>query len=396
MPMALEGIRILDLSRLAPGPYCSMILGDLGAEVIRVESADPRARVEGWIGLNSEQVAKFRAYNPTCRNKKSIVLDLKQQAGRDVFYKLAATADVILEEFRPGVVKKLGVDYETIKKINHEIVYCSLTGYGQEGPYRDLPGHDINYISLAGVLSETKDEKGRPAIPSNLVADLAGGGMHAAMSILAALVSRSLHGKGQYVESAMSDAVVNLMHFAQVWRLMSDKLKLFSTRKTGFIGMPFCNVYQTRDGGWISLAVVEPWFWANFCKALNREDLIPVQFDPDRQSEIEQFLKQTFMQKDRDEWFAFFKDKEVCIAPVYSLQEVEKDPHIRARQMFLDLDHPDFGPIRQVGISAKLSETPGSIRDLGSLPGQDTDWLLESLGYSTDDVATLRQERVVE
>ena len=395
MVMALKGVRVLDLSRLAPGPYCTMILGDLGAEVIRVEAMDPRARVEGWLGLSPEAIEKFRAYNPSGRNKKSIVIDLKREKGRQIFYRLARDADVILEEFRPGVVKELGVDYETIRKLNPKIVYCALTGYGQTGPYAKMPGHDINYIALAGALSVIRDKEDRPIVPSNFLADLAGGGMHAALAILAALVARTLHGVGQYVDCAMTDGVVNLMHFAHLWYVLCEKTDLLPTDKTGFIGLPFCNVYKTKDGKWVSIANVEPWFWNNFCKALKREDLIPWQLDPKRYDELEAFLKGIFQEKTRDEWFDFFRDKNVCFAPVYSIDEAEEDSHLRIREMFVEVDHPKFGKIRQVGVSVKLSETPGKIRSTGPLPGKHTDTILRELGYDEGEIEKLRVSRVV-
>jgi crotonobetainyl-CoA:carnitine CoA-transferase CaiB-like acyl-CoA transferase len=385
MKMALEGIRVVDLSRLAPGPYCSMILGDLGAEVIRVESADPRATVEGMLGLDRETTERLRAYNPQARNKKSIVIDLRQEAGRAVFYRLAKVADVILEEFRPGVVKQLGVDYETIRGINPKIVYCSLTGYGQKGPYSMLPGHDVNYLAVAGALSVIKDREGKPVIPSNILADMAGGGMHAALGILAALVARSLHGVGQHVDCAMTDGVVSLMHFEPMWAHFGASL--FDT--------PFYGAFKTRDGKWLSTGNLEPWFWANFCKALDREDLIPTQADPGRWKEVTAFLEETFRTRTRQEWFEFFREKNVCVAPVLSVEEAQEDPHLREREMFVELDHEKFGKVRQVGISVKLSETPGRVRSCGPMPGSHTDAILGEIGYTEEEVSALKETGAV-
>jgi alpha-methylacyl-CoA racemase len=385
MKMALEGIRVVDLSRLAPGPYCSMILGDLGAEVIRIESADPRATVEGMLGLDEETTARLRAHNPQARNKKSIVIDLRKERGREVFYRLAKEADVILEEFRPGVVEQLGVGYETIRKINPKIIYCSLTGYGQQGPYAKLPGHDINYLAIAGALSVIKDRNGRPVIPSNILADMAGGGMHAALGILAALVARGLHGVGQYVDCAMTDGVVSLMHFEPMWAHFGASL----------FDSPFYGAFETRDGKWFSTGNLEPWFWANFCKALGREDLIPHQGNPARWKEVTDFLEETFVKKTRDEWFAFFKDKNVCVAPVLSVDEAQEDPHLREREMFLDLEHEKFGKIRQVGVSVKLSETPGRVRSFGPMPGAHTDPILLELGYTEEKIRNLKESGAV-
>ena len=384
MAMALEGIKVLDLSRLAPGPYCGMILGDLGAEVIRVEAMDKRARVEGVLGLSDELVEMFRAFNPQGRNKKSIVIDLRKDEGREVFFRLAAEADVILEEFRPGVVERLGIGYERIKEINPRVIYCSITGYGQDGPYAGRPGHDLNYIATAGAFSAIKDGSGKPVIPSNILADMAGGGMHAALCILAALVARSLHGVGQHVDCAMTDAVVNLMH-----------LEPLLQRTEGLLGAPYYGVYETRDGKWFSVGNVEPWLWENFCRALDREDLIPMQGDRERYPELFSILRDIFREKTREEWTEFFEGEDVCVAPVHDMSEAEQDPHLRAREMFLKLDHEKFGKITQVGISMKLSETPGRFRSFGAAAGEHSDDILAALGYSGEEIAALREKEVV-
>jgi crotonobetainyl-CoA:carnitine CoA-transferase CaiB-like acyl-CoA transferase len=384
MVMALEGIKVLDLSRLAPGPYCGMILGDLGAEVIRIEATEKKARVEGVLGLSDELAEMFRAFNPQGRNKKSIVIDLRKDEGREVFFRLAAEADVILEEFRPGVVERLGIDYEKVKEVNPMVIYCSITGYGQDGPYADLPGHDLNYISMAGLFSAVKDDNGKPVIPSNLMADMAGGGMHAALCILAALVARTLHGVGQHVDCAMTDGVVSLMH-----------LEPLLQRTESLRDLPYYSVYETRDGKWFSVGNVEPWLWENFCRALGRDDLIPLQRDAGKYPELFSTLREIFKEKTREEWFEFFKDKDVCAAPVYDIGEAEHDPHLRAREMFLDLEHEKFGKITQVGISMKLTGTPGRVRSFGASPGQHTDDILTGLGYSEEEIRTLREKAAV-
>ncbi len=384
MVMALEGIKVLDLSRLAPGPYCGMILGDLGAEVIRVEATEKKARVEGVLGLSDELAEMLRAFSPQGRNKKSIVIDLRRDEGREVFFRLAGEADVIIEEFRPGVVKRLGIDYEAVKEVNPLVIYCSITGYGQDGPYARLPGHDLNYISMAGALGIIKDGGGKPVIPSNLLADMAGGGMHAALSILAALVARSLHGVGQYIDCAMTDGVVSLMHMEPILK-----------HTTGLSGLPHYNVYETADGKWFSVGNIEPWLWENFCRALEREDLIPLQRDTSMYPELSAVLAEIFKRKTREEWCEFFKGKDVCAAPVYEMDEAEKDPHLRAREMFVEHEHEKFGKVTQVGISMKLSETPGRFRGFGCNPGEHTDEILGELGYSGEEIEALRENGAV-
>ncbi|NPV58801.1 MAG: CoA transferase [Actinobacteria bacterium] len=384
MVMALEGIKVIDLSRLAPGPYCGMILGDLGAEVIRVEAMDKRARAEGVLGLSDELAEMLRAFNPQGRNKRSIVIDLRKEEGREVFMRLARDADVIIEEFRPGVVKRLGIDYEAVREVNPEIIYCSITGYGQTGPYAQMPGHDLNYIAMAGALGVIKDERGKPVFPSNLLADMAAGGMHAALCILAALVARSLHGVGQYVDCAMTDGVVSLMHMEPILRHTS-----------GLRGLPYYDVFETADGKWFSVGNVEPWLWENFCRALGREDLIPMQREVDRYDDLRAELRAIFKQRSRDEWFEFFKDKDVCAAPVHEVEEAERDPHLREREMFIELEHEKFGKITQVGISMKLSRTPGRVRFPGCGPGRHTDEVLAELGYNEAEIGELRERGAV-
>jgi crotonobetainyl-CoA:carnitine CoA-transferase CaiB-like acyl-CoA transferase len=298
--------------------------------------------------------------------------------------RLSRDADVIIEEFRPGVVKRLGIDYETVRQINPDIVYCSITGYGQTGPYALMPGHDLNYIAMAGALGVIKDDRGKPVFPSNLLADMAGGGMHAALCILAALVARSLHGVGQYVDCAMTDGVVSLMHMEPILR-----------HTTGLRGLPYYDVFETADGKWFSVGNVEPWLWENFCRALGREDLIPLQREIDRYDELHAELRAIFRERSRDEWFDFFRDKDVCAAPVHEVEEAERDPHLREREMFVELEHEKFGKIKQVGIAMKLSETPGRIRFPGCSPGRHTDEILEELGYSEEEIGELRDKGAV-
>ncbi|HYV04751.1 MAG TPA: CoA transferase, partial [Blastocatellia bacterium] len=274
MQQALKGIRVLDLSRMLPGPYCSMMLGDLGAEVIKVEEpkiGDPTRHTRPLV---DGQSAAFAQVN---RNKKSIAIDLKQPAGRELFLKLAATADCILEQFRPGVVDRLGVGYNKVAEINPRIVYCSLTGFGQDGPHRDRSGHDLNYLALSGVLGLTTDEKGKPVIPGVQIADLAGG-MIAGFAILAALLARERTGQGQYVDVSMFDVMVSMLpipaahHFGGRTISVGGKYVLSGA-------YPFYNVYEASDGKYMTLGALEPKFWANFCRTIGREELIARQFD---------------------------------------------------------------------------------------------------------------------
>ncbi len=392
--LPLEGIKILDLSRLAPGPFCSMMLGDMGADVLLVEApADGKlAPVLGGRGQDAEKVA---AYNMMSRNKQSIVLNLREQDARDIFYKLSETADVVLEGFRPGVVKRLGVDYDSLKERNPRLVYCSLSGFGQTGPYSQLVGHDINYISIGGALSMVGWPGTPPAIPMNIIADFAGGGMHAAYGILAALLARERTGRGQYVDISMSDGVMYLLASMVGSVLMGGQSP--SRGATVLNGsVPHYNVYQCADGGWISLGSLEPHFYVNLCKVLHCEQYIPHQYDAAKREEIAAYFREQFLTKTRDDWFALLKQTDICAAPVYSLEEALHDPHNLAREMVIDVDHPTLGTIKHLGIATKLSDTPGSVRSTAPLPGAHTDAVLASIGYDAAAIAALKQRNVVQ
>jgi len=386
----LEGIKILDLSRLAPGPFCTMILGDLGADILKVEG--PR---EGRLAMVMAIEERAIAYNALERNKRSIVLNLKLEPARQIFYQLAKKADVIVEGFRPGVVKRLGVDYDTIKEINPRLIYCSLTGYGQDGPYSNLVGHDVNYISIGGALGIMGIPGGAPIIPSNLVADYAAGGMNAAIGILAALIAREKTGKGQYVDIGMADGVVSLMASSLSRYFETDEVpKRGNELLTG--GVPFYSVYETKDGKYVSIGCLEPWFYENLCRALGREDFIPYQGAiGEKREEIFSAFREIFRTKTRDEWFDYLSQWDICVGKVYLLDELATDPQLIHRNMILELDHPELGKVKQPGISVKLSQTPGSIRSFGPILGQHTEEVLLELGYSKKRIEELREQGAI-
>ena len=400
MVQALEGIKVLDLSKYAPGPYCTMILGDLGADVIKVEEAGSPTgrRAEQMKGTTKPPVFREFAspnspFNALDRNKRSIALNLKMAVGRRIFYQLVERADVVVEGYRPGVTKRLGVDYETLKEINHRIIYCAITGYGQDGPYRDLVGHDINYISQAGAVDVISQPGTPPPIPGNLIGDMAAGGMQGVIGILSALMARGKTGRGQFVDISMTDGVVSLLslylggHFEHRAR-QEDRISTGST--------PANNFYKTRDGKFISIAcAAEPWFYANLCKALGCEEFIPHQTNPEKAPEIKEFFEQTFRSKTRDEWFNILSQLDIPVGKAYSLDELASDPQLAHRAMIVEIDHPVKGKVRQAGISIKLSETPGTIRRLGQALGENTEEVLREVGYSGEEIEKLRKEGVV-
>ena len=401
--LALEGIQILDFTRNAPGMFCTMVLGDLGADVLMVERPMDAQLSEYQrlvAGINSPEDARRRAdYNALQRNKRSISLNLREPEAREIVYSLAGDADVVVEGFRPGVMDRLGVGYQKLSEINPRLVYCSISGYGQDGPYASMAGHDINYISFAaalGLFGDSEEEK--PAIPLNLVADYAGGGLCPAVAILAALLARGQTGRGQYVDIAMTEGVLYMMaslisgHFGQ-----GEEFQRGSHVLNG--SAPYYNVYQTKDGKYFTIAAIEPWFWQNLCRALDREDLAPHQHaQGEQRAAVFQALRDTFLTRTRDEWFELLKDQSISVGKVYSLPEALADPQVAQRGMVVEVEAPGTpgGTVPQVGIPLRLSDTPGKVRHVGAVAGEHTGQVLADLGYTPDQVDDMRRRRVVE
>jgi crotonobetainyl-CoA:carnitine CoA-transferase CaiB-like acyl-CoA transferase len=387
-PQALDGIKVLDLAWLGPGPFCSFMLGDLGADIIKVFDANPAKRGGPVMML-------FDSSRPGLRNCRNMGLDLKSDAGKQVFKDLVKTADVVMEGFRPGVVKRLGVDYDTVKKINPKIIYASLSGYGQDGPYRDMVGHDINYIAYSGLLGLTGQAGGKPVLPGTVIADFTGG-MSAAVGILAALVSRGKTGKGQYIDMSMTDAVVE-MTAMQINPYVFTHTNVPKRGDTMFTGhFPWYNVYETKDGKYISIGALEPWFFGNLCQLLGCEEYIPYEFDEgEKRKEIFETFRKKFLTKTRDEWMAILKQKDTCAAPVYDIDELEKDPHLVARKMIIESDHPVHGKVKQVGSMHKLSDSPMKVRNWSTYFGQHTDEIMREIGYDDAKIAELRKAEVI-
>ena len=398
MPGPLEGIKVLDLTRLAPGPFCTMILGDFGADIIRVQEPGPptgrRAEQAGKAGTKMVGAGGSAAHNALHRNKKSVGINLKDPEAREVFYQLAREADVLVEEMRPGVAKRLGIDYDTLKAMNPRLIYCAVTGYGQTGPYAKLAGHDLNYIAQAGALGLIGDKDGNPVIPQNLVADYAGGGMHGAVGVLTALFAREKTGRGQFVDIAMMDGSMYLItQFLSAYYGNGEIPQRGNSFAGG--GLPYYNVYETKDGKHVTLGSIEPWFFANLCRAVEREDLIPLQHDKDKRPEIAAFLTETMKTKTRDEWFDYLNETDQCVGKMLSLDELERDPQIQARQMIVEVDDPKHGKVKQVGIGPKLSDTPGSVRHTAPELGQHTDEILGGLGIAAADINRLRENGAI-
>jgi len=372
-----------------------MILGDLGADIIKIDeiSAVPGQGQANVGGILAELASPDSRFNPVNRNKKSICLNLKTAKGRDIFLKLVKNADVVVEGFRPGVTKRLGLDYETLKEKNERLIYCAITGYGQDGPYRNLPGHDINYIAQGGVTGTVNLPGSSPRPPGAIIGDLAAGGMQAVIGILAAIMAREKTGKGQFVDISMTDGVVSMLAL-YLGRYYQD-MKLPSPEKKSSCGAtPYYNNYQTGDGKFIAIGCGEPWFYANLCRILECEQYIPFQDESDKYSEIAAYFKKKFLSRTRDEWFESLSEADIPVSKVLTLDELESDPQIQARHMILETV---FGgeTVKQPGISIKLSQTPGKIRSPSVLPGENTSEILAKIGYSAKEIQELKREGVI-
>jgi len=390
--LPLEGIKVIDLSRLAPGPYCSMILGDLGADVLLVEApegATSSAKRPGSV----EDEARRIAFDALRRNKRSIVVNLKSDRGRHILHQLAESADVLLEGFRPGVMARLGADYEALRKVNARLIYCSLSGYGQSGPYAQRVGHDINYIALAGMLGAIGTPE-KPAIPLNVVADFAGGGLMAAMAILAALLARHRTGRGQLVDIAMTDGVMYLMAMAISRTFAGEPAPVPHNNYLNGL-LPQFDTYRCKDGRFISLGSLETKFWERLCELMECTQYSNRPFDPAIFPAVREHFRARFLTKTRDEWTELLGEEEICYAPVLRLDEALNDPHNRARNMVEPVQDPRFGSVPQVGIGPKFSDTPGAIRTPSVQPGAHSAQVLTGLGYSHGDIQDLFHEGAV-
>jgi len=318
MNLPLAGVRVLDLSRYLPGPFCTQILADFGAEVIKVEDPGTGDLGRHLPPLIAGESARFYTVN---RNKKSITLDLRKEEGKEIFKRLTAVSDVVVDQFRPGVMDRLGLGYEELKKINPKLIYCAITGYGLTGPWRDVAGHDLNYLSLAGVtmLNGTKDSI--PALCGVQIADIAGGTLYAVIGILLALINREKTGEGQLCDISMLDGSVSLLAYTLgEWAGEGRLPRRGDELLTG--GYACYNVYETKDGQYVSLGAIEEKFWAEFCRKIDRPQYVPWQWRTEVQTEMIADIRNVMREKTKQEWVEFFADDDICFTPVLNLEEV--------------------------------------------------------------------------
>ena len=382
--LPLQGMRVLDLSRLLPGPYATLVLADLGADVVKVEDPSGGDYLRWMPPMAGEQSGWFHALN---RNKRSLALDLRRPEGPATLLRLARRFDVVLESFRPGVMERLGVGYEALSRENAGLVLCSISGYGQDGPYRDRAGHDIDYVALAGVLA-LNGPPDRPVPLGVQVADVAGGSWPAVAGILAALVGRAVTGKGAWVDVAMAEGALATMALQQA---AADAEGRALRRGAGPLngGSACYGVYRARDGGFVALGALEPRFFRAFCEAVGRPDLGDAQFDRDGagpRAEIEAI----FASRTRDEWGAFAALHDVCVMPVLEGDERRRDPQFLHRGSFVEVPTPWEGrampglasPVRIRGVEAPLRPAPRI--------GADSEEVLAGSGFDAAEIAVLR------
>ncbi len=393
MTLPLEGVKVLDLSRYLPGPFCTQILADFGAEIIKVE--DPRGGELGrsLLPLIEGESSRFYTVN---RNKKSITLDLKQDAGKEIFRKLVAQADVVIDQFRPGVMKKMGLDYDNLKTINPRIIYCAITGYGLTGPMHNASGHDLNYLNLAGVTGLTGTYQGMPAMSGAQIADIAGGTLYSAIAILLALASREKTGQGQLCDIAMMDCSISLLAYTLgEWAGWGRLPEMGNDVLTG--GYACYNIYKTKDDKYVSLGAVEDKFWAEFCEKIDRKEYIKEQWNIALKQDIITDIRSLMLTKNRDEWVDFFADCDICFTPVLTMEEMCDHPQVKAREMILKL--PDVGgsgqEIALTNVPIKLSGTPGEAKLTFPKLGEHNEEILENAGYTAEDIAGFRDHKII-
>ena len=392
MLQALAQVKVLDLSRLLPGPFCSMLLADFGAEVIKVEDPNGGDYIRGWLPRLGKNSGFHVVLN---RNKQSLTLNLKKPEGKTIFKKLARDADVVLDGFRPGVMQRLGLGYETLREINPRLIYCALTGYGSDGPRAQKAGHDINYLARCGILSYSGLE-GRPCIPGVQIADLGGGALLAAFSIVTALFARERIGKGQFIDVGMADGALT-WHALRWGKYLADGELPSPGDDVLNHGFACYNLYATRDGRYMSLGALEPQFWKVFCESVGHPEWNrPNYFEPGAHQKILQDqLSALFREKDQVQWIAHFADQDCCCEPVLNLEEAMADEQLLQRRMIVEMMHETWGIYRQLGIAPKFSLTPGRICSHAPELGEHTEDILLGKGYSEPVIAELRMLGVI-
>ncbi|WP_191485273.1 CaiB/BaiF CoA transferase family protein [Pseudomonas sp. FEN] len=388
----LASLKVLDFSTLLPGPFASLLLADMGAEVLRIEAPGRLDLLRAWPPHDGEVSASHAWIN---RNKRSLVLDLKQAEALAVIHRLVREHDILLEQFRPGVMDRLGLGYETLKALNPRLIYVSITGYGQTGPYRDRAGHDINYLALSGLASYTGRREGGPLPLGMQVADVAGGSLHGVIGLLAAVIARQQTGLGQYVDVSMTDCAFSLNAMAGAGFLACGVEP--GPEEQMLNGGSFYDYYRSREGRWFSVGSLEPGFMQQLCGALGLAELAAqgLLSEPEAQQALKQALQVEFEKRDFEALCALFAGLDACVEPVLSLAEAVEHPQLRAREVVVQVPRGDGGTQAQMACPLKFSQGLPAPRHIGARPGEHGDEVLRELGYSEERIAVLREAGVI-
>lgn len=385
----LKSLNILDFSTLLPGPYATMLMADMGATVLRVESPTRSDLLKNMPPLHGKNSFAHLSIN---RNKKSLALDLKNEDAKDIILKLIEEYDILIEQFRPGVMDKLGLGYSELSKINPRLIYCSITGYGQTGLYKDKAGHDINYLALSGLASYSGRKETGPCLSGTQIADLAGGSHHAVMSIQAAVISRAGSGKGQHLDISICDSALTLNSIFGASALASGQDPSYEDQLLN--GGSYYDYYPTSDGRYLSLGALEPKFASIFFKAIDKPEWLEQTLQPANQQALKEEIKKVISGNSFQYWLDVFKDLDACVEPVLNIHEAIEHPVFSERKMILEIELKDGMPVQQIAPAVKFSEqrqkfTPA--RDLG----EDSIKVLRSLGYPEQKVTELLNNHII-
>lgn len=380
--LPLQGLVVLDLTRLLPGPLCTMLLGDYGANVIKVEDTDAGDPTR-FVGRFIEGSGSF--FRQLNRNKRSIALNLKTEAGTKIFLQLAEKADVLVEGFRPGVMDRLGIGYEALKKVNPGLVYAAISGYGQSGPYRARAGHDINYSALSGLLDLSAEKDGLPVVPSAQIADIAGGSLMAISGIMFALYDRERSGRGQFVDISMSRGLLPWLTYAASTLGSGESLP---RRGNGHITGAFAcyNIYETADGKQMSLGALEPQFWQRFCEAVGKPEWTSLQFDHDSREDLIESVSAIFKEKSRIDWEVCFSEIDACCEPVLDLQEAVDHPLNKDNLNWIEYCCADGVKEKLTGFPLLFDDQSGKMLLPPPRHGEHSREILEGLGYDQTEI----------
>ncbi|WNC66837.1 CaiB/BaiF CoA-transferase family protein [Thalassotalea nanhaiensis] len=391
--MPLKSLKVLDFSTLLPGPFATMMLADMGAEVLRVESPNRQDLTRILPPLDEQGVSYI--HQTLNRSKRSIGLDLKKQEAVDLVKKMVTEYDIVIEQFRPGVMQRFGLDYQSLKEINPKLIYCSITGYGQTGPYKHRGGHDINYLAIAGVASYTGTKETGPVPVGFQIADVAGGSMHAVNGILAAVIERQISGEGQYIDISMTDAAFALNAMSGAGALGSGIAP--GLEQETLNGASFYNHYETKDGRYFSVGSIEPAFMQQLCQTIGREDLIKNGFDysAESQAPLIAALKGAFIQHDFDYWQDVFVKLDACVEPTLTVVEAAEHPQMQARNMVVEVTTTDNNKIKQIASPIKFSRNQPNYTSAGCRVGHHNQEVLTEMGFNNDEIETMQENGVL-